>query len=254
MKKPWPGMLRGIWGDDARYKEQYWSKVPHMYLAGDNARRDKDGYYWIMGRIDDVLNVAGHRLSTIEIESALVSHPAVAEAAAVGRPHELKGDAVAVFVVLKTGQAGETLATSSSSTSARKSARWLSPTMSALPPRFPKRAAAKSCAVYCETSQPAKNPPATPAHWKIIQSSPNSATTKNNLFAQGILIVAGAMRTAQRGHEIQTRLGHRCRATASAIPAAAKAAIVAEAGSGTMSNRTKLTFTCPIGDRAPNGK
>ena len=74
--KPWPGMLRGIWGDDERYKEQYWSKVPHMYLAGDNARRDEDGYYWIMGRIDDVLNVAGHRLSTIEIESALVSHPA----------------------------------------------------------------------------------------------------------------------------------------------------------------------------------
>ena len=109
MTKPWPGMLRGIWGDDARYREQYWSKVPHMYLAGDNARCDADGYYWIMGRIDDVLNVAGHRLSTIEIESALVSHPAVAEAAAVGRPHELKGDAVAVFVVLKSGEPGENL-------------------------------------------------------------------------------------------------------------------------------------------------
>jgi acetyl-CoA synthetase len=109
MTKPWPGMLRGIWGDDARYKEQYWSKVPHMYLAGDNARCDADGYYWIMGRIDDVLNVAGHRLSTIEIESALVSHPAVAEAAAVGRPHELKGDAVAVFVVLKNVKPGENL-------------------------------------------------------------------------------------------------------------------------------------------------
>ncbi len=107
--KPWPGMLRGIWGDDQRYREQYWSKVPHNYLAGDNARRDADGYYWIMGRIDDVLNVAGHRLSTIEIESALVSHPAVAEAAAVGRPHELKGDAVAVFVVLKSGKPGESL-------------------------------------------------------------------------------------------------------------------------------------------------
>jgi acetyl-CoA synthetase len=80
-----------------------------MYLAGDNARCDADGYYWIMGRIDDVLNVAGHRLSTIEIESALVSHPAVAEAAAVGRPHELKGDAVAVFVVLKSGTPAESL-------------------------------------------------------------------------------------------------------------------------------------------------
>ncbi|MCC7085811.1 MAG: acetate--CoA ligase [Pirellulales bacterium] len=109
MTKPWPGMLRGIWGDDARYQDQYWSKVPHHYLAGDNARCDDDGYYWIMGRIDDVLNVAGHRLSTIEIESALVSHPAVAEAAAVGRPHELKGEAVAVFVVLKSAKPDETL-------------------------------------------------------------------------------------------------------------------------------------------------
>ncbi|HEV7223885.1 MAG TPA: acetate--CoA ligase [Pirellulales bacterium] len=109
IKHPWPGMLRGIWGDDQRYKEQYWSKVPHCYLAGDNARCDQDGYYWIMGRIDDVLNVSGHRLSTIEIESALVSHPRVAEAAAVGRPDELKGEAVAVFVTLKSGQADDKL-------------------------------------------------------------------------------------------------------------------------------------------------
>jgi acetyl-CoA synthetase len=109
MTRPWPGMLRGIWGDDERYKEQYWSKVPHRYLAGDNARQDKDGYYWIMGRIDDVLNVAGHRLSTIEIESALVSHPAVAEAAAVGRPHDVKGEAVAAFVTLKKGDPNDAL-------------------------------------------------------------------------------------------------------------------------------------------------
>ena len=103
ISRPWPGMLRGIWGDDKRYKLQYWSEVPHAYLCGDNARRDHDGDYWIMGRIDDVLNVSGHRLSTIEIESALVSHEAVAEAAAVGRPHELKGEAVAVFVTLGGG-------------------------------------------------------------------------------------------------------------------------------------------------------
>lgn len=108
---PWPGMLRGIWGDEARYREQYWSKVQGKYLAGDNARRDADGYYWIMGRIDDVLNVSGHRLSTIEIESALVSHPAVAEAAAVGRPHELKGEAVAVFVTLRDVEPSEELRT-----------------------------------------------------------------------------------------------------------------------------------------------
>ena len=104
MTRPWPGMLRGIWGDDERFRETYWSRVPGKYLAGDNARQDADGYYWIMGRIDDVLNVAGHRLSTIEIESALVSHPAVAEAAAVGRPHDVKGEAVAVFVTLKGGE------------------------------------------------------------------------------------------------------------------------------------------------------
>ena len=99
--QPWPGMLRGIWGDEDRYKEQYWSKVPHCYLTGDNARVDDDGYYWIMGRIDDVINVSGHRLSTIEVESALVSHRAVAEAAVVGRPDEIKGQAIAAFVVLK---------------------------------------------------------------------------------------------------------------------------------------------------------
>ncbi len=101
--KPWPSMLRGIWGDDERYKIQYWTDVPGKYLCGDNARQDEDGYFWIMGRIDDVLNVSGHRLSTIEIESALVSHPAVAEAAAVGRPHDIKGEAVCVFVTLGGG-------------------------------------------------------------------------------------------------------------------------------------------------------
>jgi acetyl-CoA synthetase len=109
MQQPWPGMLRGIWGDDARFVETYWSRVPGKYLAGDNARQDADGYYWIMGRIDDVLNVAGHRLSTIEIESALVSHPSVAEAAAVGRPHDVKGEAVAVFVTLRDGEPTDAL-------------------------------------------------------------------------------------------------------------------------------------------------
>ncbi len=98
--QPWPGMLRGIWGDDERYKDQYWSRVPHKYQAGDNAMCDADGYYWIFGRLDDVLNVSGHRLSTTEIESALVSHAKVAEAAAVGRPHDLKGQAVSVFVTI----------------------------------------------------------------------------------------------------------------------------------------------------------
>jgi acetyl-CoA synthetase len=105
VKRPWPSMLRTIWGDDERYRKQYWSQIPGMYFTGDGARRDKDGYFWILGRIDDVLNVAGHRLSTMEIESALVGHPAVAEAAVVGRPDELLGQAVAAFVTLKGGKA-----------------------------------------------------------------------------------------------------------------------------------------------------
>src|ERR1700726_1932956 len=101
VRKPWPSMLRTIWGDKQRYKKQYWSEVKGCYFTGDGARRDKDGYFWIVGRIDDVLNVAGHRLGTSEIESALVSHPCVAEAAVVGRPDEIKGQAVVAFVTLK---------------------------------------------------------------------------------------------------------------------------------------------------------
>ena len=95
-------MLRTIYGDKERYKRQYWSEFKGNYFTGDGARRDKDGYFWIVGRIDDVLNVAGHRLGTSEIESALVSHPRVAEAAVVGRPDELKGQGVVAFVTLKT--------------------------------------------------------------------------------------------------------------------------------------------------------
>ena len=107
--QPWPGMLRGIWGDDERFVEQYWSTVPGNYLTGDNARQDDDGYYWIMGRIDDVINVSGHRLSTIEVESALVSHAAVCEAAVVGRPDDLKGQAIAAFVTIRDREADEEL-------------------------------------------------------------------------------------------------------------------------------------------------
>jgi len=101
LRKPWPSMLRTIYGDKERYKKQYWSEFKGSYLTGDGARRDKDGYFWIVGRIDDVLNVAGHRLGTSEIESPLVAHDAVAEAAVVGRPDDLKGQAVVAFVTLK---------------------------------------------------------------------------------------------------------------------------------------------------------
>ena len=96
-------MLRTIYGDDERYRQQYWSQVPHVYFTADGARRDADGYIWVMGRVDDVLNVAGHRLSTMEIESALVHHAQVAEAAVVGQPDEIKGEGIACFVTLKRG-------------------------------------------------------------------------------------------------------------------------------------------------------
>ena len=102
IRKPWPSMIRSIYGDKERYKKTYWSDYPGIYTAGDGARRDKDGNFWIIGRLDDVLNVSGHRLGTAEIESALVSHPAVAEAAVVGRPDEMKGQAVAAFITLKS--------------------------------------------------------------------------------------------------------------------------------------------------------
>jgi acetyl-CoA synthetase len=103
VRKPWPSMLRTIHGDPERYAKTYWSDVPGCYFTGDGAKKDADGYFWISGRIDDVLNVSGHRLGTAEVESALVTHPAVAEAAVVGRPDDLKGQAVVAFVTLKSG-------------------------------------------------------------------------------------------------------------------------------------------------------
>ncbi|HET9529237.1 MAG TPA: acetate--CoA ligase [Blastocatellia bacterium] len=103
IKRPWPSMLRTIYGDPDRYVQQYWSEIPGMYFAGDGARKDEDGYFWIMGRVDDVINVSGHRLSTMEVESALVAHPRVAEAAVVARPDDVKGQAIAAFVTLEAG-------------------------------------------------------------------------------------------------------------------------------------------------------
>ncbi|PYN97102.1 MAG: acetate--CoA ligase [Candidatus Rokuibacteriota bacterium] len=104
IKRPWPGMLRGIYGDPERFVKQYWSQVPGVYFTGDGAKRDKDGYLWLLGRIDDVMNVSGHRVSTMEVESALVDHPSVAEAAVIGRTHEIKGQAIAAFVTIKAGR------------------------------------------------------------------------------------------------------------------------------------------------------
>jgi acetyl-CoA synthetase len=103
VKRPWPSMMRTIFGDDERYKSTYWSQIPGVYFTADGARCDEDGYIWVMGRVDDVLNVSGHRLSTMEVESALVHHPKVAEAAVVGRPDDLKGEGIVCFVTLKQG-------------------------------------------------------------------------------------------------------------------------------------------------------
>jgi acetyl-CoA synthetase len=107
VRRPWPGMLRTIYRDPERYKNQYFSQIENCYFTGDGARRDDDGYFWIMGRVDDVINVSGHRLGTMEVESALVSHPAVAEAACVGRPDEMKGQAVVAFVTLEGARKGD---------------------------------------------------------------------------------------------------------------------------------------------------
>jgi acetyl-CoA synthetase len=103
LDKPWPGMLRGIWGEDERYKETYWSRFPGIYFAGDGAKLDKDGAIWLLGRVDDVMNISGHRISTTEVESALVSHEAVAEAAVVGAQDAMTGQGIVAFVILRGG-------------------------------------------------------------------------------------------------------------------------------------------------------
>src|SRR5258708_30533265 len=101
LQRPWPAMARTIWGDPERYKSQYWDRFPGSYFAGDGAKRDDEGYYWLLGRVDDVLNVAGHRIGTMEVESALVSHQAVAESAVIGIAHEIKGQGIAAFLALR---------------------------------------------------------------------------------------------------------------------------------------------------------
>jgi acetyl-CoA synthetase len=105
LKRPWPAMMRTIYGDPDRYVQQYWSRYPGMYFTGDGCKVDADGYFWLLGRVDDVMNVAGHRISTYEVESALVDHRSVAEAAVIGRTHEVKGQGISAFVTLKEGVA-----------------------------------------------------------------------------------------------------------------------------------------------------
>ncbi|MCU1360450.1 MAG: acsA, partial [Ilumatobacteraceae bacterium] len=107
LTRPWPSMLRGIWGDPERYRETYWSRFPDRYFAGDGAKLDDDGYLWLLGRVDDVMNVSGHRISTTEVESALVSHPSVAEAAVVGANDATTGQAIIAYVTLRGDAVGD---------------------------------------------------------------------------------------------------------------------------------------------------
>jgi acetyl-CoA synthetase len=150
LKRPWPAMLRTIYGDPERYVKQYWSKYPGLYMTGDSARRDEDGYFWIIGRVDDVIKVSGYRLGTAEIESALVSHPAVAEAAAIGLPHEVKGNAIHAYCVLRAGYTpSEALAEELRQHVAQHLARLPNRKRSNLSLRCPRRALARSCGAFC---------------------------------------------------------------------------------------------------------
>ena len=154
LTRPWPSMMRTIWGDAERYKEQYWSRFPGVYFTGDGARRDEDGYFWLLGRVDDVLNVAGHRIGTMEVESALVSHPSVAEAAVIGISHEIKGQALAVVrhAARRRRRQRGAAERAARARRRRRSARSRGPTRSTSPPSCPRRVAPRSCAACCATS------------------------------------------------------------------------------------------------------
>ena len=154
LKRPWPAMLRGIFGDDQRYRDTYWSKYDDVYLAGDGARIDQDGDYWLLGRIDDVMNVSGHRISTIEVESALVDHQEVAEAAVCSRADAVTGEAIVAYVTLKGGGEGsvEKLEELRNHV-ARRSGRSRSRRTSSSRPSCRRPAAARSCAACCGTSR-----------------------------------------------------------------------------------------------------
>ena len=176
IKRPWPAMIRNIWGDPERFKKSYFpSELRGYYLAGDGAQRDADGYFWIMGRIDDVLNVSGHRLGTMEVESALVAHELVAEAAVVGRPDDTTGEAVVAFVVLKRarGRGAKRRRPSPSSCATgwpRRSVPSPSPRTFASATTCPRRAPARSCAACCAWSPRARKSLRTCPRWKTPPS------------------------------------------------------------------------------------
>ena len=153
LERPWPSMLRGIWGDPQRYRDTYWSRFDGKYFAGDGAKRDDDGYFWLLGRVDDIMLVSGHNISTTEVESALVDHPAVAEAAVVGKADDTTGQAIAAFVTCARASSRATSSsTSCATTSPSSSARSRSRSRSCSPRSCRRRARARSCAGCCATS------------------------------------------------------------------------------------------------------
>ena len=175
LTRPWPGMLSGIWGDPERYKETYWSTYEGRYFAGDGARVDADGYIWILGRVDDVMNVSGHRISTAEVESALVDHPAVAEAAVVGATDEVTGQAIVGYVILiGSVEASDGVCVKKFANTSRRS--WAPPPAPARCSWFPiyrRPARARSCGACCAT-WPTDTNWATRRPWPIRASLPPS--------------------------------------------------------------------------------
>ena len=153
-RRPWPGQMRTVWGDHERFFQTYFTTYPGLYFTGDGCRRDEDGYYWITGRVDDVINVSGHRIGTAEVESALVAHHDVAEAAVVGCPHDIKGQGIYAFVTLKAGaKASDALqGRAQRSKCAATSARIAIPESIQFAPACPRPARARSCAASCASS------------------------------------------------------------------------------------------------------
>ena len=195
IRRPWPSMARTIFNDPDRYAKQYWSEIPGNYFTGDGARVDQDGDYWLMGRVDDVINVSGHRLGTMEVESALVAHPKVAEAAVVGRPDELKGQAIAAFVSLESSHHHRRSSRRSYAHGWRKKlALWRAPTTSGSRKLCPRREAARSCAGYCASLPPAAKSRVIPPRWRTSPSSRNYADRKNECRL-GFRLLASLVRT-----------------------------------------------------------
>ena len=186
VRRPWPAMARTIWGDAHRFHETYFSMVPGSYFTGDGARRDADGYFWLMGRVDDVINVSGHRLGTMEIESALVSHPKVAEAAVVGRPDEMKGQAIAAFVTLDEGHApSEELREELRQWVVKEIGALARPETCGSRRRCPRRGAARSCGVCCERWRQPARCTAIRRRWRTLRCWPGCGRRKSKAGNRG---------------------------------------------------------------------